>query len=73
METGDASSSEPSRPKWLSPVIISAIVVGTLVSCCGLFTIGSVVFNSMMQERLATFKQMPKRHTDWHSDCEPSP
>ncbi|HKU38780.1 MAG TPA: hypothetical protein VJR89_11555 [Polyangiales bacterium] len=32
-----------SKPKWLNPLIVSAIVLGSLFGCCGITSVGGVV------------------------------
>jgi len=38
------------KPKWLSVITISAMVLGGLYGCCGMTSVGGLVVNSAMQQ-----------------------
>ena len=45
-----AGGSADAKPKWLNPLIVSAIVIGSLFGCCGVTTVGGVAVSRSMPQ-----------------------
>ena len=54
-------TAEP-KPKWLSPVIIAAMVLGSLFGCCGITAVGGAVVGRKMPH--ATLEMQAKNAKD---------